>query len=186
MKNRFLIYLVILLAIGLIFAPTTLIAQEPSRGGETEIEDESDDGTASSEVRLRFINRRLERVQERVNNESLRGEIQERVQNQAEATERIQNALEKIEGRPAYLRFLIGPDYKNAGELRSQIVRLRNEIRQLTNLKERLSGTEAEEVQTTIDELETESNTLETNLQEKLTGFSLFGWLARLFVKSGE
>jgi len=79
------------------------------------------------------------------------------------------------------MRFIFGPDYKNAGEVRSQIAQIQNDIRDLEALKDDLtSTTDQREVQEAIDNLESEAEALQTDLDQKLEGFSLFGWLNRL------
>jgi hypothetical protein len=75
---------------------------------------------------------------------------------------------------------MLGPDYKNAGEVRSQVVKLRNQIGQLTRLRERQSGTAQAAIDETIASLKTELAGIETKLYESVKGFSLLGWLNKL------
>ena len=82
--------------------------------------------------------------------------------------------------RNQVIKFLIGPDYKNVGQVRSDIVGLRNDIRELEQIKTESLPADAEDIQGAIDELEIEADGLEVQLAEQLSGFSLFGWLAKL------
>ena len=78
------------------------------------------------------------------------------------------------------VKFLLGPDYKNVGQVRSDVVGLRNDIKKLEQIKEDSLPPDAENVQGAIDELQVEADSLETQLEEQLSGFSLFGWLSKL------
>lgn len=153
---------------------------------EVEPDDDTDDDTddnlvSANEKRFENQIKKLERIQERINNPEIGNQIQQMTEEQNQIQERAEIAIEKIEGRPAYLRFLIGPDYRNAGELRSHIVQIRNQIRQLEQLQEKVTDQESDDIQEVIDGLNEEADSLEQDLSLKLEGFSLFGWLARLF-----
>ena len=99
---------------------------------------------------------------------------------QSEAT--AESSLNQMAGRPGFLKFIVGPDYKNAGQVRSEIARLRNQISQLTRTKEKekLSGADAATIDQSIATLEASMTSIETRLNEALKGVSLFGWLGRL------
>lgn len=126
---------------------------------------------------LRNSIRNLEQVQERVNNPEVGSQIQETVQNQQRIQERIETKLQNLQGRPGFLKFLIGPDYKNAGEIRSEIVQLQNQQRQLERVREQLNQEDQEIIDEAIAEIDANINQLQTKLEESLSGFSLFGWL---------
>jgi hypothetical protein len=74
----------------------------------------------------------------------------------------------------------MGPDYKNAGQVRSQIVQLRNQIEKLTRLKDKLSTTNVATIDETIASLNSDLYDIELKLSEQLKGFSLLGWLSKL------
>lgn len=135
---------------------------------------------------------RLEKIRERVQNLeqvfALRNdtdEIQKMATEQAQIQERLQTALNKVQERPAYLRFLIGADYKNVGVARAEIVKLQSQIQQLTRLKDKLTNqTDKEEVQGIINDLQTQLDETQSTIQQETQGFSLFGWLAKLFTNT--
>jgi glutamyl/glutaminyl-tRNA synthetase len=122
----------------------------------------------------------LNRVTQRNENPEAGEQIRSMVQVHEQVQARTETALQQMTQRKAALKLLIGPDYKNAGQVRSDVVGLRNDIRQLTRIQEDSSTEDAGDVQGAIDELEAEANELETQLEEELSGFSLFGWLSRL------
>lgn len=97
---------------------------------------------------------------------------------ESEAT--AESSLKEMEGRPGFLKFVVGPDYKNAGQVRSEIVRLRNQISKLTRTREGLSASDRSTVDQTISALQKDMTSIETQLNDALSGFSLFGWLSRL------
>ena len=108
----------------------------------------------------------------------------EALQIAAQTTEQVEataeSALNEMSGRPGFLKFIIGPDYKNAGEVRSEIVKLRNEIRQLTRVSEDLTGSDKTAIDQSIAALQTDLTAIETKLSDALKGISLFGWLSKL------
>lgn len=105
-----------------------------------------------------------------------------REQNQA-ATTTLQ-LMEKIRNRSRIKEILFGSDYKNLGELRSQLVRLRNRLEQLNQLKERITNEgERTFLENQIRVLEEEQAKIENFLKEKENQFSLLGWIRKLFKK---
>jgi len=122
----------------------------------------------------------LNRVVTRSNNPETGEQITAMVQVHERVKARTETALQQMSQRKEAVKLLIGPDYKNAGQVRSDVVSLRNDIRQLTRIQEDASTEDAGDVQGAIDELEVEASELETQLEEELSGFSLFGWLSRL------
>jgi len=125
----------------------------------------------------------LNRVTERINNPEIGEQIRSMVQNHEKVQTRTKTALQQMSQRNQALKFMIGPDYKNAGQVRSDVVGLRNDIEKLEQIKEESLPVDAGDIQGAIDELQVEADELETQLAERLSGFSLFGWLARLFTK---
>ena len=123
----------------------------------------------------------LNRVTERNNNPEIGEQVRSMVQNHEKVQTRTKTALHQMNQRNQAVRFLIGPDYKNAGQVRSDVVSLRNDIRQLEQIKDDSLPADAGDVQGAIDELQIEADELEAQLAEQLSGFSLFGWLAKLF-----
>lgn len=125
----------------------------------------------------------LNRVVSRTNNPETGQQIRTMVENHEKVQLRTKTALQQMDKRNQAVKFLLGPDYKNAGQVRSDVVGLRNDIRKLEQIKEKSTPTDVEDIQTAIEELQTEADGLEAQLEERLTGFSLFGWLAKLLAK---
>ena len=154
-------------------APSVLFAQgnQQGQGGQQ----------AAANRGIETAAENLNRVTERNNNPEIGEQVRSMVQNHEKVQTRTKTALYQMSQRNQAVRFLIGPDYKNAGQVRSDVVSLRNDIRQLEQIKDDSLPADAGDVQGAIDELQIEADELEAQLAEQLSGFSLFGWLAKLF-----
>lgn len=130
---------------------------------------------------IKMANENLNKVVERKNNPEIGEQVRVMIQNHEQIQTRTKTSLQKMSNRNQAVKFLIGPDYKNAGQVRSDVVGLRNDISQLEKIKEDATATDEEDIQTAIDELQVEADQLDAQLEEQLSGFSLFGWLARRF-----
>ena len=122
----------------------------------------------------------LNRVAERNNNPEIGEQVRSMVQNHEKVQIRTKTALQVMSQRNKVVKFLLGPDYKNTGQVRSDVVGLRNDIRKLEQIKKDALPVDVGDVQGAIDELQVEADGLEAQLEEQLSGFSLFGWLAKL------
>ena len=121
----------------------------------------------------------LSRVAESTNNPKIGEQVRTMVQNHQQIQTKVQTAVQTMSKRSGIAKFLLGPDYKNAGQVRSNIVDLRNDIDKLERMKADATASDAEDIQMAIDELQAEADVLDTQLEEQLSGFSLLGWLAR-------
>jgi len=122
----------------------------------------------------------LNRVVGRNNNPEIGEQVRSMVQSHERVQARTETALHQMSQRNQAVKFLIGPDYKNAGQVRRDVVGLRNDIRKLEKIKEDSLPADVGDIQGAVDELQVEADGLEAQLTEQLSGFSLFGWLAKL------
>jgi hypothetical protein len=113
--------------------------------------------------------------------QQVRNKIHQVAQEQQKQGEEIAEAVGKVERRGRVSKFIIGSDYKNLGQLRSEITQNENQIRQLTQA---LSGIENEENRQVIQEqialLAEEREQLKSFVKENEDNFSLFGWAFRM------
>jgi len=123
----------------------------------------------------------LTRVTERSNNSEIGEQVRSMIQSHEKIQKRTKEALQQMDQRNQAVKLLIGPNYKNAGQVRSDVVGLRNDIKKLEQIKDKSLPADSGDIQGAIDELQTEATELESKLAERLSGFSLFGWLAKLF-----
>jgi hypothetical protein len=124
--------------------------------------------------------RTLEQVENKVSNPEAKIAIQNATQVMEESQATAEGSLNAMKARPGFLRFILGPDYKNAGQVRSEIVRLRNQITQLTRERERVSASDQVSLDQAIETMQTELTGMEEELNNALQGFSLLGWLSKL------
>lgn len=110
-----------------------------------------------------------------------RQQVRTILQNHEKVQVRTKAALQTMSQRNQAVKFMIGPDYKNAGQVRSDVVGLRNDIKKLEQIKEDSLPADVGDTQTAIDELQIEADELEIQLTKQTSGFSLFGWLAKMF-----
>jgi hypothetical protein len=157
-----------------LFSFTSLIsAQRGQQGqGEQQVDTESRGIGAATQ--------NLNRIVDRKNNPEIGEQVRTMIQAHEKVQTRTQTALQEMSQRKEAVKLMIGPDYKNAGQVRSDVVGLRNDIKKLEQIKEDSLPSDTEDVQGAIDELKVETNNLEIQLAEELSGFSFFGWLNRL------
>lgn len=102
---------------------------------------------------------------------------------QNDSKEESSDAIDKIENRNKFKTFLLGPDYKNIGALRSEMVKTRNQIEQLRKLADKANSKKnTVEIKTQITILEQEQKDINSFISQHESEFSLFGWAAKLFV----
>ena len=133
----------------------------------------------SEAAKSRNAIKKLEKVQETVAVQEVEEDIEDVVEEQIDTQDTVDEAIVEVDQRPSYIKFLIGPDFKNLGQLRKEVVHTRNNIRQLERVREKLTGDEQTVIDEAIAELESNALNLQASIGEKLEGFSLFGWLFR-------
>jgi len=105
-------------------------------------------------------------------------------QTQNETKDKMADGIDKIQNRSKVKIFLIGTDYKNIGQLRSEMVKTRNQIDWLKRLLDKTTSEESRTaLQGQIQTLEQEQQKIEEFLKANESKFSLFGWFIKLFNK---
>jgi len=125
----------------------------------------------------------LNRVVARRNSDAVGEQVRTMVQSQEKVQVRTKTALHQMDQRGEAMKLMIGPDYKSADQVRGGVVSLRNDIVKLEELKDEVLPSDIGDVQGAIDGLQVEADELEVQLAERVSGFSLFGWLARLLAR---
>ncbi|MFA6105797.1 MAG: hypothetical protein WC725_04385 [Patescibacteria group bacterium] len=99
-----------------------------------------------------------------------------------ESKDKVSTAIEEIESRSKIKTFFIGTDYKNVGEIRSEIAKTENRIDKLNRLLASLpTSTPSTSTIAEIDNLKAEEVKLNTFVSLHENTFSLFGWFMKLF-----
>jgi len=105
-------------------------------------------------------------------------------QAQNETKDKVAGAIDKIQNKGKVKTFLIGADYKNIGQLRSEMVKTGNQIDWLKRLLDKTTSKESKTaLQGQIQTLEQEQQKINDFLKANENKFSLFGWFVKLFNK---
>jgi len=183
MKKTITILVTVLLVISLpsfVLAKANQPGQDLVTSPQAGQSDQPQAGAGNDNGGIETATQNLDRVVNRINNPETGAQIRSMVENHNKVKTRTKTALHQMDQRNQAIKFLLGPDYKNAGQVRSDVVGLRNDIRKLEQIKNKALSVDATDIQAAIDELQVETDEFETQLEEQLSGFSLFGWLAKL------
>src|SRR3989344_5584756 len=103
---------------------------------------------------------------------------------QNDSKERVAKAVEEVQKRSKINIFIFGPDFKNIGKIRSEIVQTENRIEKLNKL---LTGTSTTTISASttleVENLRIEQEKLNNFVIENENVFSLLGWFVKLFSK---
>ncbi|MEK7555590.1 MAG: hypothetical protein AAB516_02095 [Patescibacteria group bacterium] len=103
---------------------------------------------------------------------------------QNETKDKMADGIDKIQNRSKIKTFLIGTDYKNIGQLRSEMVKTGNQIDWLKRLIDKATSEESKTtLQGQVQALEQEQQKIEDFFKANESKFSLFGWFVKLFNK---
>jgi hypothetical protein len=105
-------------------------------------------------------------------------------QMQIQNREKIEASLQKVQSRSGFAKFFIGPDYGEIKNAKGLLEQNKEQIRQLNEIKNQLSDQNDQQILTEqIQTLEQANLQIENSLENSQKGFSLFGWLFRIFSK---
>ncbi|MFA5208404.1 MAG: hypothetical protein WC428_07225 [Candidatus Paceibacterota bacterium] len=145
-----------------------------------------DNGKINGEEHRNNISTVVQNLLNAADNEQ--GEIGDQIrvmaQQQNQSKDDIANTIDKVNARNGLKIFLIGLDYKNIGQLRSEIANTDNRIDRLNTLLGKLEN--SQDITTIQDQIKTlEENRQKINdiVKANESKFSLFGWFVKLFNK---
>jgi len=134
----------------------------------------------SRRSRISNANQFMLEVAER--NQGVGQQIQNITQNQAQTQEEAENALEIAQKRNSFMKFLIGPDYIQLKKVADRLEQHNQNLEQLKELKAEIEGEDDITLfEDQIQIMEEVKQEMEVQLKENDSGFSLFGWMNRLF-----
>ena len=111
-------------------------------------------------------------------------QVREVAKEQNDSKERVAKAVEEVQKRSKINIFIFGPDFKNIGKIRSEIVQTENRIEKLNKL---LTGTSTTTISASttleVENLRIEQEKLNNFVIENENVFSLLGWFVKLFSK---
>lgn len=109
-------------------------------------------------------------------------QVREVAHQQHASKKSVDDAVEAVQQRGAVKTFLIGSDYKNLGQLRSEMVRTRNQIAQMERLHSQAQTDDDRALaQEQLRVLQQEQERITETITAHEEKFSLFGWAVKLF-----
>lgn len=89
--------------------------------------------------------------------------------------------IEEVEDRPGWKTALVGPDYKNLGQLRSTVAQNTNNIRKLSGeIENVVAGNSDTTLQDQLTALNAERERIRALIMQQENKFSVFGWVSRI------
>ena len=111
-------------------------------------------------------------------------EIKTIAQTQTQNQEKLETGLQKIQNRGGFARFFIGPNYGEIKESQKLLEQNKEQIQKLNKLRAQvIDQKDQQQIAEQIQILEQTTQEIENTLNEAQKGFSLFGWIFRLFSK---
>ena len=105
-------------------------------------------------------------------------------QTQNQNQEKLEANLQKIETRNIFMKFVFGPDYNEINNAKKILEQNREQIQQLNQIKDQLSNQgDIQSLAQQIQTLEQTNSEIGDSLGTAQKGFSLFGWMFKLFSK---
>ena len=144
-----------------------------------------ENGSSTSEQRRSSVANAVQKLLQVANRsggigQQVRTIAQEQNQNQ----EKLEANLQKIEGKSTFMKFLFGPDYNEINSAQKLLEQNREQIQQLNQIKDQLSNQgDIQSLSQQIQTLEQTHSEIGTSLEGSQKGFSLFGWMFKLFSK---
>ncbi|OGI27945.1 MAG: hypothetical protein A2359_00205 [Candidatus Moranbacteria bacterium RIFOXYB1_FULL_43_19] len=128
--------------------------------------------------------RNLEQVateEESAGNTEISTEVEQVAAGEEQVQEPTTEAIEQVEKRGKLKTLLFGTDYKNLGQLRSNLVHNRNQIRKLTRTMAQIQATggDVTALQTQLTTLMQERERIKEVITANETSFSLLGWVMK-------
>jgi len=112
--------------------------------------------------------------------EQVRAIAQTQTQNQ----DRLEVSLDKVQSRNAFTKFFIGPNYGEINNVKRNLEQNREQVRLLNQLNTQVANQgDQQQLMEQVRVLEQANAEIESSLGVVENGFSLLGWMFRLFAK---
>lgn len=109
-------------------------------------------------------------------------QLRNAAQVQMQTQEQLEANLEQVQSRSGLAEFFIGPNYNAINAARELLEQNREQIRELNEVKNQLMNqAEQQNLAEQIQIIEQANQEVENSLEDSQKGFSLLGWLFRLF-----
>lgn len=111
-------------------------------------------------------------------------QVREIAQEQNQSKEKVAESIEAVQSRSKIRAFFFGTDFKNIGQLRSEMTITENNLEQLDQVMDQISNQiDKTEIQNQIQELTQERERINQFVEDNEKQFSLLGWFVKLFAK---
>ena len=162
-------------------------SQDNSVSSEKELveENENDSSIKISEQRRSTVaNAVQEMVKVAERNGVVGQEIKTIAQTQTQNQEKLEAGIQNIQSRSGFARFFVGPNYGEIKESQKLLEQNKEQIQKLNQLRAQIIGQkDQQQIAEQIQLLGQTTQQIENTLDEAQKGFSLFGWMFRLFAK---
>ena len=103
-------------------------------------------------------------------------------QTQTQNQEKLEASLQKVQSRSGFAKFFVGPNYGEINNAKKILAQNKEQIKQLNQVKNQLANQgDAQNLTQQIQTLEQANLEIENSLGTEQKGFSLFGWMFRMF-----
>ena len=162
--------------------------REKNEGEDSQIKNQEQEGSNATSTALQRRSEVANAVQQMLQVADRNGGIGQQVktiaQTQTQNQDKLETSLQKAENRNGFVKFLIGPNYGEINNAQKLLAQNQEQIAQLTQLKNQLTNqSDAQILDQQIQVLEQTNLQIENSLQNAQGGFSLLGWMFRLFSK---
>ena len=103
-------------------------------------------------------------------------------QTQTQNQEKIKVSLQKVQSRNSFTKFFVGPNYGEVNNVKKLLEQNREQIKHLDRIQI-TSEDDKQKLTEQVKLLEQTNREIENSLNTSQKGFSLFGWIFRMFAK---
>lgn len=103
-------------------------------------------------------------------------------QTQAQSQEKLETSLQKVQSRSGFVKFFVGPNYSEINNAKKLLEQNREQIKQLDEIQNQITNkSNKQKLTEQVQLLEQTNQEIENSLNTSQKGFSLLGWVFRLF-----
>ncbi|MFH1656789.1 MAG: hypothetical protein ABH956_03390 [Candidatus Nealsonbacteria bacterium] len=167
--------------------------QIQNQGETNQIQDSEQEGTQSQDKLGSIISKQRksqvaiavqEMLQLAERNSGIGQQVKIIAQNQIQNQEKLEESLQKVQSRGGFAKFFVGPNYGEIKNAKKILEQNREQINQLNQVKNQLNNqSDQQQLTEQIQTLEQANLEIENSLGTEQKGFSLFGWMFKLFFK---
>lgn len=159
--------------------------QVSNQGEEKQLQNSEQEGQLSAvaqQRRSQVANAVQTMLQVADRNAGIGQQVRTIAQAQNQNQEKLEASLQKVQKRSGLAKFFVGPNYGEINNAEQILEQNRQQIRELNEIKNELVNQSDQQTLTEqIQFLEQANLEIEDSLDESQKGFSLFGWVFRMF-----